>query len=464
MKEFGKNDFRHDFAVVEQPLELELEGGDDDYGPILLDPVDRPRIVGLELTAQHPRQAKPERHNFNGGDADLSFLVRTKLALAITANVPLAELRLKPQSARPRPADLRRIGPAEYVVAWTQAGPAKFDLELVAKQSGLVSLPIPVSVGLKVDQPPRVTMAYSGVRRQITPQARIPLAIAARDDYGLAAVGLTIKNETPDPADPAKLVARSRALPLFPAQGAAPLKPAALPAELQLKPTIEVAKEKLAPGSFISLTAAATDDCYTGRQTNRSRTVTFGIVSPEELFREILRRQQAERIKFRKQLEEAEKIRDALSAAADARQVAEIGRRHRVLQLATLRITTALNESLIEIELNGLGSPESHALMQRNVLAPLKSLDDELIGPQTTALDGLTPSAGAAPDAAKLHAALDRQEKIVGRMQAILKQMAQWDSFVDVLNQLDRIIKLETGVKNRSEKLEHKETQGLFDK
>jgi hypothetical protein len=464
MKQFGDNDFRHDFAVIEQPLELELEGGDSDYGPVLLDPVDRPRIVGLELQAQHPRQAAAEKHNFNGGDADLSFLVKTKLALGIVANVPLRELRLKSQSAHPKPADLRRLDAMNYVVEWIQQGPAKFDLELVAEDSGLVSLPVPVSIGLKVDQPPRVTMAYSGVRQRITPQAKIPLAIDARDDYGLAAVGLTIKDETPDPIDPAKLVARSSPQPLFPANGAAPPKPDALPPQLQLKQTVDVAPEKLAPGSFISVTAEATDDCYTGRQMSHSRTVIFGIVSPEDLFREILLRQQAERIKFRKQEEEAEKIRDLIQSAADAKQVGEIARRHRALQLETLRITTVLNESLTEIKLNGLGSPESHALMERNVLAPLKALADELIGPQTSAMDGLAPASGAAPDPGKIRAALDRQEQIVSRMKTILLQMAQWDSFVDVLNQLDQIIKLETGIKDGSQQLQKKETEGLFDK
>ena len=86
----------------------------------------------------------------------------------------------------------------------------------MAADSGLMSLPVPVSVGLKVDQPPRITMAYSGVRQRITPQAHIPLSIDARDDYGLAAVGLTIKDETPDPADPAKLVAHSTRESIYP--------------------------------------------------------------------------------------------------------------------------------------------------------------------------------------------------------------------------------------------------------
>jgi hypothetical protein len=476
MKQFDANDFRHDFAVVEQPLTLELEGGDDDYHPISLDPVDRPRIVGLELTAKHPRQAAPETHNFNGGDADLSFLVKTQLALSIAANVPLSELHLKPQSSHPTPSDLRRIDASHYSVAWVQDRAAKFDLELVAADSHLVSLPVPVSVGLKVDQPPRVTMSYSGVRQRITPQAKVPLVVDARDDFGLAAVALAIKDETPDPVDPSKLVSHVVPQALFPGEKAASPSstPATLPPELQLKQTIEVAPKKLSPGSFLSVTAEATDDCYTGRQTNRSRTITFGIVSPEELFREILQRQQSERIKFRKQAEEAEKIRDAMPAAADAKALADIARRHRALQLETLRIGTVLGDSLTEIKLNGLGSPESHAIMERNVLTPLKALQNELISPQTAAIDSLVSAATAsadagsgnatAPDAAKLQAALERQEQIVTRMKDILKQMAQWDSFVDVLNQLDQIIKLETGVKDRSEKLQRKDIEGLFDK
>jgi hypothetical protein len=463
MKQFGENDFRHDFATVEQPLQIELEGGDADYGPVLLDPVDRPRVVGLELQAQHPRQAAPEIHNFNGGDADPSFLVKTRLALHVAANVPLRELRLKSQSSRPKPADLRRIDSTNYVVEWVHQAGAKFDLELVAEDSGLVSLPVPVSIGLKIDQPPRVTMSFSGVRQRVTPQAKIPLAIDARDDYGLATVELMVKDEVPDPLDPAKLVAHSAPQPLFPPSGSG-RKLGSLPPQLQLKRVVDVAAEKLAPGSFLSAMAQATDDCYTGAQTNRSRNIIFGIVSPEELFREILLRQQAERIKFRKQTEEAEKIRDLMQSAADMKQVGEIARRHRAMQIETLRIATVLNESLTEIKLNGLGSPESHALMERNVLTPLKELSDELIGPQTTAVGGISSAPDGSLDPGKIRDLLDRQQQIVGRMKTILLQMGQWDSFVDVLNQLDQIIKLETGVKNGSQKLQKKETEGLFDK
>ena len=59
--------------------------------------------------------------------------------------------------------------------------------------------------------------------------------------------------------------------------GATPTEP--LPPELQLKPSVDVAAMKLPVGALVSLTADATDDCYTGPQTTHSRTVTFRIVA-----------------------------------------------------------------------------------------------------------------------------------------------------------------------------------------
>jgi len=83
--------------------------------------------------------------------------------------------------------------------------------------------------------------------------------------------------------------------------------------------TFDVAARKLPPGAVLSLTGLATDACYTGRQTSRSRTDTFRVVSPEELFKEILLHQQAERAKFRKAIDEVEKVRDALVILASPR-------------------------------------------------------------------------------------------------------------------------------------------------
>ena len=107
---------------------------------------------------------------------------------------------------------------------------------------------------------------------------------------------------------------------------------------------------------------------------------------------------------------------------------------------------------------NALGGPEAWDLMDKNVLAPFKKLIDDAMTQQKEALDALRGD-----DAAKVTEATVRQEQIVATMQEILKQMSQWDSFVDVLNQLNEIIKLETKVHQSTDQMKKKQTDGIFD-
>ena len=167
----------------------------------------------------------------------------------------------------------------------------QLQIELVSKDAQLTSVPTTVAIGLKTDQPPRVTMSYTGVRQRVTTRAKIPLSIDARDDYGVASVALALKAESPDPANPAQLKSESSTVPLY-----GPVNPTT---ELQVQParTIELEPMKLPVGSLLTINATATDACYIGAQTSQSRQVTFRIVPPEELFREILLRQQSERAK-----------------------------------------------------------------------------------------------------------------------------------------------------------------------
>jgi hypothetical protein len=97
--------------------------------------------------------------------------------------------------------------------------------------------------------------------------------------------------------------------------------------------------------------------------------------------------------------------------------------------------------------------------MQKNVLTPLQQLNDELLNPQKDALDTL-----AANDAAALAAVETRQDDTFTRMNQILHQMSQWDSFVDVLNQLNEIIKLQDQAEQKTTELKKKQIEGIFEK
>ncbi len=444
---FAPGDFRYDLAAVDDATRVEVWGGDDAPPPFTLRPADRPRVVDLKLVAQHPTDPKPTTYTFGGESADLSFLPQTRLQLLVSANTPIAQAKLTGT-----PAALSRVDETHFAIAWTQTAPASFHLELVGRDAGLVSAPTDVSVGLKRDQPPRVTIGFTGVRSRVTPSAHIPLTVDARDDYAVTRVGLTQRAESPDPADPAKLAAVVTQVPLF---DAAPGE-----AEVQAAPAVDVASLHLSPGGLLTLTAAATDNCYTGPQTTASRPITFRVVPPEELFREILLRQQSDRAKFRRQVEEAAAIAEQLQAPpATADAAAALAHRHRAVQREVGRTAVAVSDALTEMKLNGLGTPESYELMRRAVIAPLRSLNDGLMNVQKDRLDGLRPG-----DAAAWADARDRQGQVVAGLQEVLRQMSQWDSFVDVLNQLNEVIRLQNQARQTTTQLKKQDTDNLFEK
>jgi len=443
MNKFAANDFRYDLPAVLQTVTVEAEGGDDDVGPITIEPIDRPRIKTLMLTSQHLTEKEPQIHNFSGQDADLTFLPKTNLKLEFQANVPIAEAKISGA-----PAEVKQIADDRFVIQWSHEKPVAMQIELLSSQAKLTSLPTPVTIGLKTDQPPRVSLSFTGVRQRITPMAKIPLTILARDDYGVADMSLTSKAEFIDANKKQQTVTDAKPLGPF-----NPIEP-----EIQQKQDFDVAGLKLLPNTILSLVASATDQRYELPQTGVSRPASFRIVAPEELFREILLRQQGERAKFRKQIEEAEKIKEALATLTSPQAGAALARQHRNIQREAQRIGTTLSESMIEMRLNGLGTPEAYDMMQKNVLTPLKQMDTELMIPQRDALDAL------GSQSVKLDDVTARQDQIVARMNQILKQMSQWDSFVDVLNQLNEIIRMQEGVKVGTESLKSTQTEGIFDK
>ncbi|HEX3359242.1 MAG TPA: hypothetical protein VHS31_19850 [Tepidisphaeraceae bacterium] len=445
MSKFAANDFRYDMPAIQSAVTVEAEGGDDDLDSFVIEPVDRPKITSLTLVSQHPTDKEPQTHNFSGQDADLAFLAKTNLKLEFAANVAIAQAKVDGA-----PAEVQRLADNRFAISWVHQEPVVMQIELLSDQAKLTSLPTPIAIGLKIDQPPRVSLSFTGVRQRITPMAKIPLTILARDDFGVAKIDLQSKAQFVDADKKQQTLTSSKSL-FGPTHPASEL-------EVQQKETFDVTGLKITPGTILALTASGTDECYLSPQTGTSRPATFQIVAPEELFREILLRQQGERAKFRKQIEESQNIKDSLNTMTDSKSAAALARRHRNVQREVLRIANSLSESMTELRLNGLGTVEAYDLMDKNVLNPLKQMDSELMTPQRDGFDALAAQNG------KLEEVSARQDQIIERMQQILKQMSQWDSFVDVLNQLNEIIRLQEGVKVGTDGLKSKQTEDVFDK
>ena len=91
-------------------------------------------------------------------------------------------------------------------------------------------------------------------------------------------------------------------------------------------------------------------------------------------------------------------------------------------------------------------------------MTPRKTLLASALGVAALALAGAASAPGASTDAARrLHG------EIVTKMRNILEQMSQWESFVDVVNQVAEVIKLEQKVLQETEKARETRTQEVFE-
>ena len=222
--------------------------------------------------------------------------------------------------------------------------------------------------------------------------------------------------------------------------------------------SLEVEELGLSPGGVLTAQASARDDNFTGSQRTESRKTVFRIVKPEELFKEILLRQQQLRARLRKQYEAAVELRDGIRIAAIPDDASVLLRTHQLIRREVGQVSSALDASALDMKLNKLGGPETWDLIESNVLKPLSRLYEAEMELQRQALTSLV-----GPEPQPIDDVVAQQQIIVDALKRILDNMAQWDSFIDVVNQLNTVIKLETRVRQQTEALRAKQVESIFD-
>jgi hypothetical protein len=484
LNRFAPGDFRFDLPPLQQPMEVALWGGDGRTEPFRIEPLDRPKFTSLRLTANHPREREPQKFDFTADEGNVRLLPRTEARLEFETNVPVAQVRVKREGGGPAafvPTDDRH-----FAAGWTHEGQVRLETTLVAKGSGLESFPRPITIGEKTDRPPTVTLRHSGVRLRVTAAATIPVTTTVRDDYGIrtaslnAAVDSTpvVEDETsPDPkkTDAAKPPAAPETPPTTPASTEsapkAPEKPTQLastlfgPAEpavevsLEQQQSVELSQLNVATGQSVSISASADDDCYTGRQTAASRKITFKVVKDEELFREILLRQQQLRARLQKSYEQMLDLKEKLKVADVATDGANLLRMYLLTRREIAAVSREIDASLTEMRLNKLGGEESWRLIETSVTVPLARLQEQELERQKQGLETLVSSEPESFDSL-----IERQQTITDALKKILDNMSQWDSFIDIINQVNSIIKIQEAARRMTEDLKSKQVESIFDK
>jgi len=451
--------FQFEFPPSSSSSTFKLEGGDDWLGPLTLERVDRPSLAETRLRVKEPGASYEGFRNVDDARQHLIFLPDTEVELTLVGNEALSDTKLKVHAGN-SPA-LKRIDDRTFGAQLTLREATTLEIGLTSRKTGLASRPTFLSIGLLKDREPRVTLRAVGVGSHVTPVATIPLNLAATDDFGLGAFRLQIdrtlnpeeKASTSDKADP-KSQRTTVTLPLTQDKDHPVL-------DHQVRHDVVLQTDPPKVGTILRFLAEADDRCVRGVQTGRSSLLQLQVVSADELFYEILIRQRAERAKFLAVLESLEKQTPVLAGEPKADDFLRVMRLEHTGSRQLDQIAGRIGDTLQEMKLNQIGSPKSHRLLQEGVIDPMRALT---AGPMNQLRSVLQTLAGASSTAGANEGVARRlHEEVVTTMRKILDQMSQWESFVDVVNQVAEVIRMEQKVLQATEKARDTRTKEVFD-
>jgi hypothetical protein len=449
---FGDGRFRYELQPISEPGTFSISGGDDWTNPIEMLPIDRPVVKDLIITAQLPGRSQAEVHRVGQQDAQLQFLPTTKLTFALESDQPLASARfINPAGTAP---ELEAADATHYRASMDMKETTTFEIQMVGKLGSLASKPYFVTIGLLADRGPRVTIRVTGIGRRVTPNVRIPLSMRAVDDFGLARLCAELELTK---------IVEARPQPASHEPFAEQLQPVdeRLPLDLEKQTEIKLEEFNAVPGNTVRLRSRATDACVLGTQEGVSRWLPLQVVTPEELFYEILTRQREQRARFRKALDAAKLQLETIQKATNTEEAAGLMRAHQVGARQVWQIATQLDATLQEMIYNDLGSTQARELLENSIVAPLRALHNETLTELGGKIQKFTGVTTLVEEDRK--AAAESQQAAIDQMTRILAQMSQWESFVDVINQLRQIIKSQNDVLETTEKALKERIKGLFD-
>ena len=452
-----------------------IEGGDDHSMPwIPVEVVDPPAVESLtvelsppEYTGRPPRRSDPRIH----------ALVGTRVRISGLANRPLASARLRLEDGN------------EVQASLTGPGNRKVSVEFIVQNSGAYWFGLVDRDGLEggeedrweilavADSAPSVTIEKPATNIFVTPRARVPLRIAAKDDLAIRRIDLQFSRS--DRAEEPNSVVS-----IYSLEGDAPAPPddtsgGGESGESRI-PTHDwdLGELDLKPGLSVIFQGTATDfQPVVGRSDPRRLTV----ITPEELTERIaerqafimaelfrvLKMQRAARLQVETSKDKCEEIGRLNQRDIDDLRGAELNQRqvNRTLTSPSEGVPMHVVSLLADLANNGIDSPDVRRRMDavlteierlasqhlpvigRELTGAIKAaqvrLEEEPAGQSAAEKDSTPPPKGDRDPAmaAGLATAGEHQDEVIATLERMLGELSLWDSFRSFHRRLSQLLR-----------------------
>ena len=460
MSKTGDHEFSWSIGSVLEDVRLTVQGGDSLPVDLQVSVVERPRIENLAVKVTLPEYMQREPYDVPATEGELRLPKGSMLTVSGDSQKPLEAAFLLFGNDAKVPLEVSADG-GSFRGEFHPERSGLLVVDVIDRDSLGTGLPPKLLLRVGEDQAPTIEFRLRGIGASITAHARIPGALRVRDDFGVRSVGAVMRvseerRRTDDSEGPLPERPWQDAQPIYDAQLAKNALKYEAEASVDLTTWNATANENAAnnpirPGMLFSLRYWAKDNFGPGEPHEGSgETMTFRVVTREQLVEELRRRQIEQRVELQQvadneaasQLELGETVNpdqagdnERLAVArfkAMARRQQALGRRVRFVGEAYQRI-------LWEYENNRLIEANKVRQIEAVITVPLEVLATEAF-PATARL--VSRFVRTREESVRQEA-VEGYRKIERRLQAILKEMEQAENLAALLEDLRNVINLE---------------------
>ena len=451
--------YRYEFKQIAFPIEFHLEGGDEVTRTFRIELLDPPEVDTHEITVTFPAYAEREPLVVDLGAGDPEVLRGGKITIRGTSTKPLekAELVLGELENDSREMKLTGDNTFEITLEPTESTLAGVRLR---DKDGLSNPALSPSFFIRVldDRAPRVRLAKRGIGTMVVPGAVIPYTVRIHDDVKVVKGRMEAIKSAGDREAPKPTIIE--------------IAPDQLGVDTaELEGMLELGPLDLNPGAFLALRAYVTDNAPDAHE-SKSDPITVKVVTLEELFQDLLRRQQEQRALFEELIKREERLRDRMLDLSDNRPatadelraaVEGQGQDQREIMRRVRAIERAMEQILSEMLHNRIYDQNRIRELRTKVVGSLRDLREQYMHDHAEALDTAAQRAGEltvpGDDAEELEAGYER---VIAAMKAVLARMVKVEGFTEIVERLRGILDLHKGVQDETEKALKKKLETIF--
>ena len=443
--------FTKHFDAVVESFGFRARGGDGETPMLRVQVVDPPMLRDVKIRLTYPAYTRQPVREIGPGDGAVEAVIGTLIELTAASTKPLRNAKLQAPDAKPAAG-----APTASVESGTNIA-----VRLTVAESGPVQLAIEDVEGLRnsralvfalyaqPDRPPTGRLALSGIGDKITPQATLPVSVAARDDFGVATLNLAWStNNNQWISQPLAGVALGRA-------------------EVRAESRWPVEPLRLREGALLNLRVEAAD-AATPPGHGQSQSLALRVVSAQELLQDLVRRQKEYRAEFERLSRKHRDVLDQLRVAKERvtkkelpalTQMAAWVADEREAGNGCQTIAELFRRIIEEMQNNRVGTPAELERLQMRIAGPLVEVGQQLLGTVVTQLGAITPS-----QSAPLNAAFDSAQTAYDRMRTILAEMMRSETLADAIATLREILKDQNQLNDATKKALEDEIQRLLNR